>query len=89
MLVPKGHVEDQTREQACLKHPQEEPHGSDAREVGCATQPDSDGPPGEHQESEPSRGPQLLEQNVGGDFEKEVGDEEDHQGNREVIWNPC
>lgn len=75
-LVPKGQVVDQAGEQAGLEHAEQEPNAGDLRKGGGAAQADGDGAPAEHQKRNPSRRAQLFEQDVGGNFENGVGDEE-------------
>lgn len=50
-----------------------------------ATDTNGDETPREHQEREPSRRPELLQQDVRGHLEEEVADEEDHEGDGELV----
>lgn len=79
MLVPKGQVVHQAGEQACLEGAEQESHSGDAGKVVCRGREDCHGAPAEHEEGEPSTGSQLLEEDVAGDLEDGVRDEEDHE----------
>jgi len=68
-FVPEGEVVDQAGEQAGLEDTEEEADASRRGEALHAAQADGDAAPREHEESEPAGGAELLEEDVGGDFE--------------------
>jgi hypothetical protein len=84
-LVPKGEIVDETGEETSLKDTEQEAHESDGPKGLHATETDGDGAPGEHEEGDPARRAVLLEEDVGGHLEEAVGDEEDHEGDGELV----
>ena len=69
-----------SREHARLEHAQEEAGGDQAAVVLNQALHDGREPEEEHVDGEPDVGAELLEQDVGGDLEEAVRDEEDDEG---------
>lgn len=85
VLVPKGKVIHQPGKQARLEHAQQETHRRDAGKALRAPEGHGHAAPAEHEERDPAAGAQLLEEHVAGDLEDGVGDEEDHEGDDELV----
>lgn len=83
--VPEGQVVDEAREEAGLEDAEQEADGGGGGEGVHGAEAHGDGAPREHEEGEPARGAQLLEQDVGRHLEQGVADEEDHQGDVELV----
>lgn len=84
MLVPKGQVVHQTREQPRLKSAEEEAHCCNARKTIRGGRENGHPTPAKHEKGQPARGAELLQEDVGRDFEESVGDEKDHEGDDEL-----
>ena len=74
---PLHEVEDDSREEACLCHAEEE--AGDVELHGCADEEHADGDeaPGEHDAGEPAAGAETVEREVGRHFTDGVAEEED------------
>lgn len=72
VLVPEGQVENQSRKQARLGHPQQPSHRHDLREGVASPEAHGEYTPEKHQSGNPTAGTELLEEDVGGDFEEAI-----------------
>lgn len=84
-FIPKRQVINQPRKESRLRSPQQKPHSRHAGEILDPAQAHGDSPPAEHQDGEPSAGAEFLEEDVRGDLEEGVADEEDHEGDVELV----
>lgn len=83
--IPKGQVVDQPREQARLKHAQQEPHGRDTGKVLGAAQRHGHGAPAKHEKRKPAAGPHGHEEDVGRHLKRRIGHQEDHERNDKLV----
>ena len=74
---PVGEVEDHAGEEAGLRHAQQEAHGVEAHGAGHEQRAGRDDPPRDHDARDPLARAELVQREVAGDLEEEVGDEED------------
>lgn len=85
MPIPKCQIKNQARKHAGFEHAQHEPQRRHTRKAVRGSHTDCNGAPGEHEKCEPPTGPHLLEQNVAGDLEHGVSDDEGQEGNGELV----
>jgi hypothetical protein len=85
LRVEEGQVDGHAGEQAAFHGAQEEPAYHQPGEVLHDARQSGDDAPGHRDEGDPARGGELLEDQVGWQFAEDVGDEEDGDGDLELV----
>ena len=85
VFVPERQVIHQPGEQASFKHAEQKSHCRNSSKTLRAAEHDGHGAPAEHEKSKPAAWAELLEQDVAGDLEDGVGNQEYHERNDELV----
>jgi len=85
MPVPKSQIICQPRKEAGLSHAQQPADGRELVKVLARPETNREDTPRKHEEGDPSRRAELLQQQVGRDLEEAVRDEENEERDDELV----